>query len=372
MAIVIGFKIDDHSGAMICDEEDWIVRRRKIFYGDYIYNLISEEVSDAVHMEALYGGMGLPSMSYEVSERVRRKIEEKYGEYKSGSGKTLTSLDDISNILLKTIQEEYGKRVERKLQILYGFGKDELIRGFYEDDGVKYEINQEELKKKALKDATVPETGCLEDRYLEHKALLLGYDRADGIVLYGYEYTNPTLYLTAGPFEVRGTGIDEKDAAQISLANYVNRKPLCVRRKGFDRVEVIRELIRAAYEASVHNQEVGGHFNLVYLNGKGNSQSERLKEPSDEAMKIATEVIAAEKYGQLEKDTVYELINSLIFEEKDPYAIEEEMFRRAKSWSALDFILRGYKPDFIPEVKSDYMDWFSKKPEIITEEGKEG
>jgi len=371
MAIVIGFKIDDHSGAMICDEEDWILRKRQIFYGDFIYSLISEEVSGGINMEALYGGVGRPSFTYDVAGKVKRKIEKEYLDYRGGQGKTITAIDDIASILLNTIQEEFKRRTDLKLRALYGFDKDDLMSGSYDHEGVKYEIKQEELKKKAMKDATVPETGCLEDRYLEHKALLLGYDRTDGVALYGFEYTSPTLYLTAGPFEVRGTGVDEKDAAQLVLANYVNRKPLCVRRAGFDRVEVITELIKALYEASVHNQEVGGYFRLVYLDGRGKSQSERLKEPSEEAVKIATELVIANKYGQLEIDSLYELMNSLIFENKDHSLVEEEMFRKAKSWYTLDFILRNYKPDLTPEIKKPYMDWFLDKPAAV-KEGKEG
>ena len=365
MAIVIGFKIDSHSGAMIGDEEDWILRRRKIFYGDFISSLLTEEISNAFHLEAVYGGMGMPSFSYDVSRNTRKKIEKKYYEYKAGKGKTLTSIDDISSILLNTIQGEFKKRINRKLRSLYGFEKDDLLQGFFNYKGTDYEIKQEELRKKAMEQATVPEKGCLEDDYLEHKALLLGYDSENGITLYGYEYTNPTFYLTAGPFEIRGTGEDEKDAAQLSIANYINKKPLNIRRSGFDRVEVITEMIKASYEASVHNQEVGGYFNLVYINGRASSHEERYKEPSDEAMKIATEIIIGENYDLLDKDTVYEMINSLIFEDKNPDRVEEDMFRKARSPYRLDFILRGYKADGIPQSKLPYTDWFLKNDVMI-------
>jgi len=355
MALVIGFKIDSRSGAMICDEEDWILRRRRIFYGNFISPLVSREISDNVHVEALYGGLGMPSFTCDVKDSVIKKIEHKYSEYKTGKGRPLSSADDMAYMLLEAIQEQFKKRINLKLLSLYGFEKDDLLQGYFNYKGTHIEIKQEELKKKAMEHATVPEKGCLEDDYLEHKALLMATDKDNGKVLYGYEHNNPTLYLTAGPFEIRGTGEDEKDAAQLSIADFINRKPLHVRRKGFDRIEVITELIRAMYEASVHNQEVGGYFNLFYLDGRGNSQDERLKEPSDEAMKIATEIIAGEKYGELQTHDVYEMINSLVFEDINPDIIEEEMYRKAKSPYRLDFILRGYKADAVPDVKEPYM-----------------
>jgi len=370
MAIVIGFKVDPHSGFMICDEEDWIIRRRRIFYGDFIYPLISEEVSNEFQVEALYGGVGSPTLTYNVYLEARKKIDKIYDEYKNGSGKKISSLDSVGEIFGNILQKEIAKRVNFKLKALYGFEKDDLIQGYFHHKGEKYEIAQEEVKKKALEFATVPETGHLEERHLEHKALLFGYDRANGIALYGFEHTNPTLYLTAGPFEVRGTGPDEKDAAQLVLADFVNRKPLNIRKRGFDRVEVARELIRACYESSVHNQEVGGYFNLIYLDGTGKDQKSRVRKISDEAVKIATELVIGEKYGQLDKNTVYDLINKLIFEDKNPDLVETIMFQKAKTFSTFELILRGYKADNPPEIKPDYTDWYSKEnPDCQKNEG---
>ncbi|HPZ09800.1 MAG TPA: hypothetical protein PL110_17005 [Candidatus Eremiobacteraeota bacterium] len=345
MSVVCALKFNNRQGAIISDEEYWLQRRRKIHFCDYLEPILKEEISDELGMAIIYGGVGTPTFSYDVRKRASSALKARYREKKI---KAFETVEDVARIVFNVLQDCFKKRIDTKLKSLYGFTRDDLTKGFFELSGKKYEINQESIKKKAIELATVPPKGSPLDNYLDHEGVLLGYDRKTGISCYAFSLQEPVLYLTSGPFEIRGKG---KDVGQISMANYMNKKTMNERRSGFDIIEGTIELIKAAHEAAIHNHEVGGYFNIIYIDGEKKTYSERVREIRDHEAKIATEVVIGNKYGELDSEITYNLIEKIVLKGAKFEEIEEEMFAHTRDRQILDFILRGYKVDCLPELK---------------------
>lgn len=347
MALVNLLKFDDYSGAMICDEEYWLLRQRRSYFSDYIYSLIPEEIANQLHLEVIYGGVGTPSLTYEVVEKTKVCIKEKFDKLveENKGGLFSITVEEVAKIVLEVIRKAFRKRADSKLKFLYGFDTDSLNRGFYEIDGVKYDIKQDAIKENALKIAVGGEKGSSLQFFFEHQGIILGFDKNKGLTSYSFKHEDFVLYPTAGPIETIGQG---KDVAQVILADYLNRKNLEARRKGFNHIEGMIELIKSAYFASIHNHEVGGYFHILYLNGKGKTQKERIKEILDERAKLAEEVVIAFINDELTFEDTYYFIDELIFKEGCIDEIERKFLNQAKNLDRLGWILRGYKKDSLP------------------------
>jgi len=347
MALVNLLKFNRDSCALVSDEEYWHNRRRRILYGDFVQSLLTDEIAEDLNLEVAYGASGVPGFAIDVVNKTRAELASLYKSrhLSKNKNKMYRCVNDVAGILLKNLQEAFRKRADAKLKGLYGFNTDDLIRGFFQKDGEKVEIKQKNVKDASLKIAQTSKRGTPLDNFLEHQGLIVGWDGEKGIQAYYFNYEDFILYQSATDIDCIGKG---KDISQVILANYINRKHLKARREGYDRVEGIIELIFSAHEAQVHTHEVGGCFNLVYINGKGKTHKERYIEINGNAARVSNEIVIAYKNRQIDKEDAFILTDELIFQGKDHELIEEKMFSRCKNPTALDFILRGYKTDFIP------------------------
>lgn len=348
MSLVNLFRFDHDSCALVSDEEYWHNRRRRLLYGDFVQSLLPNEIAEDLKLEVVYGASGVPTFAIEVINKTRAELTKLYNTRKSPQGKKklYRSVDDVAKILLENLQTAFRRWADAKLKGLYGFDSDDLNRGFFEKEGEKIEIKQKTVKEAALKIAQTAKRGTPLENFLEHQGLIVGWDSEKGVQAYYFNYEDFILYQSATDIDCIGKG---KDVSQIILANYINRKHLKARREGYDRAEGIIELIASGHEACAHTHEVGGYYNIVYINGKGKTHKERYIEVNHNAARVANEIVIAYRKGLLAKDDAFSLINDIMFEGKDYLITEEKLFEKAKDPSTLDFILRGYKVDFIPE-----------------------
>jgi len=348
MALVNLLKFDRDSCALVSDEEYWHSRRRRILYGDFVQSLLPANIAEEFDLEVVYGASGVPNFAIDVVTRTRKELKNIYNSRGNlpESKKMYRTVDDVAQILLNNLQTAFRKRADARLEGLYGFNSDDLTRGFYEKEGVKIEIKQKSVKDSALGIAQTSKRGTPLDNFLEHQGLIVGWDKEKGIQAYYFNYEDFILYQSATDIDCIGKG---KDVSQVILANFINRKHLDARRKGYDRAEGIIELIASGHEAQAHTHEIGGYFNIVYINGNGKNHRERYIEANNNTARVANEIAIAYKKGFLKKDDAFSLIKALIFQGKDYISVEENLFSNADDPVALDFILRGYKSDFTPE-----------------------
>ena len=110
MAIVNALKFNEYSGAIIADEEYWMLRRRKSFFQNSLSLIVNEKISDALGLIAVYGGFGNPSFDYEVVMKTKKRLEDvfsKFPEGKKTEGKEkggFSTVEDIGFQLLEIVQ----------------------------------------------------------------------------------------------------------------------------------------------------------------------------------------------------------------------------------------------------------------------------
>src|SRR4030042_1716124 len=148
MAIVNAIKFDRYSGAMISDEEYWFLRRRRSYFSDCIHPLLSPEISEKYNLEAVYGGTGYPYFHFEVVEKARKRLLNlKPGEVAKGAKNVpFDTVENVGKITLEIIHQVAQRYVNNHLKFVYGFTIDDYNRGFFTENGKKYEIKQDAVK----------------------------------------------------------------------------------------------------------------------------------------------------------------------------------------------------------------------------------
>jgi hypothetical protein len=338
MAIVNMLKFNKHSGAMLSDEEFIDVRWRRCFYLDSIHSLLSGESSDLLKMEAVYGGVGNPSVHDEVINKVQKTIDTIVSG-PDGKEKIKTA-GDIGNIALSSIHSLTRRKVDDILKLLYGFTTDDFNQGYVEIDGKKIDIKQDAIKDDARKIISFKDKRDYLKPVFENKVCLMAYDREYGLTTYCIKADIGVLSLVSGGFETLGKGVYGSGRA---FGNYFKDKYLSQRRDGMDRVEGMCLLIASAIEARDYYLGVGGYFNIIYLDGEKDTHSERYKEIFHHRVKLATEIVTGFLNNELSKDKTYEMLNDLLFEDQPEEAIEDKMWHYAKNHRRLELLLRGYK-----------------------------
>lgn len=336
MAIVNALRFDKSSVGIIADEEYWFLGRRKSYFQDTLQQLVDEEIIEKTGIIAIYGGTGTPSFHWDIIKKSRKKIKEEFGS----RAKNIKTIYDISRIVLDILQDVKRDRINQKLRFMYGFTIDDVNRGFFEIEGKKYEIKQKKIKDKALGIVMGNEKSMLTNPILQNKAVITGYDPKDGISMYYLNSENSVMSFTSGGYEAIGPG---KYASGLAFAEFFQGMPLYKRREGFSRIEGMIQLINSAIMAADYFNEVGGLFNIIFIDGEKKNPKERITEIFDNKGKLATEIVRSYKWGMITKEDTSCLIDELIFKGAELYSLEDRLYKVSRDPDRLELLLRGYK-----------------------------
>ncbi|MFH0887600.1 MAG: hypothetical protein V1871_00105 [Planctomycetota bacterium] len=344
MAIVNALRFDEYSGAIISDEESWRLRRRRTLFCDNVHSLVTPEISDALHIEAVYGGIGTPAIHYETVTKTQNQLSDIFKRRNDPEIKKqlYRTANDISRITLDNLQKTIRRRADDRLRFLYGFTSEDLNRGYFESQGERIDIKQENVKNKALEISTLKDKSEIAKFETENHACLIGYDKKHGFTAYCLKGEISVSSFISGGFESLGTG---KYAGGQAFAEFLNKKFLGERVKGFNRIEGMIELIYSAIQCSLYFSQIGGYFAIAYIDGRGKDHASRYKEIIHHRAKLATEITHAYKGGYLPRNITYQLINDLVFEDAKEDKIEEKLFKAVKDRKKLEYLLRAYKLD---------------------------
>ncbi|MBN1297035.1 hypothetical protein JXA80_09655 [bacterium] len=337
MAIVTSLQFSPTSGAIMCDEEYWYLRRRRSFFLDNFWNVIPPDISDELNIYAGYGGWGHPGFHEEVIDRARTAIRR---VWKEGKKSDLTDLEAVAMIIRKAMEETRRQKIDDMLKYLYGFNLNELNQGFFEENGEKVEIKQEAVVEAAKGIATFKTQNNLTTPIFKNKCVFAGYDPVWGFRGWHINAENTVCSLISGGFEAIGAGLY---GAGIEFSRIMNRLTLDQRRKGFDRVWGVIALFEATLNAWEHFHEVGGGLHMILIDGTAMKKSERYREITDHPMHLAKEMVTAVRFGLSSYDSIYPLMNDLIFNHADVKKTETKFIDGAADPSTLKKLLRGYK-----------------------------
>jgi len=354
MAIINALRFDDASVGIIADEEYWFLGRRKSYFQDSLQHLVTKEISEKTGIVAVYGGTGTPAFHWDVIKRSQEKIVQEFNKH----AEKISTVYDIGRIVLGVLQDVKRERINQKLHFMYGFDTDDLNRGYFEVDGKRYDIKQKRIKDKALAMVMGKEKNHLTKPILSNKAVIAGYDAKDKISMYYFNSENSVMSFTSGGYETIGPG---KYAYGLSFAEFFLGMPLHTRRKGFDRIDGMIQLINSAIMAADYYNEVGGLFNIIFIDGEKKSYKEKVIEVFDNRGKVASEVVRALRWQMINKQDARALIQQLIFKQGDWQSIEAMLYDKSSNSLKLDLLLRGYKEMELDELDESPSTKKSKK-----------
>ncbi|MBV6479544.1 MAG: hypothetical protein HGGPFJEG_02328 [Ignavibacteria bacterium] len=342
MAIVNSLKFDYQSGAVITDEEFFIGGRRRVLSADNLQFLLTEEMSNELGLEAVYGGAGNIALTNQIIEDIRNELNKNYNTYiKSGkTGKVFKTVEDVARITLRIFQNYSREYVNRKLNGLFGFSIDDFNRGHYFKDGNKIDITEDKIVSKAM-DMILLKPDYMKD-ISELEGLIIGTDSSFGFNIFDFYGGMTHLYVSTSMYNSVGSG---STTTSLAFSELINNITLDERRNGIDKIFGMAELIRITNQTAEKNSEIGGYYNIIYLNGNYANHSERCTEISGDLSQFIKETVTAYDSNFVSKELCYGLIDDYIFKRKKfvPEEAESILFGNASDCYKLELVLRGYK-----------------------------
>lgn len=342
MGIVNSLKFDYHSGAIITDEEFFIGGRRRVLTADNLQFLLTDEISNELDLVVIYGGAGNISVTNQIINDIKNVLLKIYSEYKksSGTGKIFRTVEDVARITLSIFQNYSRDYVNRKLNGLFGISIDDFNRGHFLKDENKIEITEEKIVSKAM-DIILLKPDYMKD-ISEIEGLIIGTDSQYGFNTFDFYGGMTHLYVSTSMYNSIGSG---STTTSLAFSELINSLTLEERRNGVDKIFGLTELIRITNQTALKNSEIGGYYDLIYLNGKSDNQSGNCIEIKGELSQFIKETVTAFDHNFISKELCYALIDNYIFGQKkfDPVEADKVLFGNASDPDKLELVLRGYK-----------------------------
>jgi len=342
LGLVNSLKFNDHSGAVISDEEYFIGGRRRVLAADNLQFLLTEEMCNELELEVVYGGAGNIAVTNQIISDIKNELHRRFNEYrkKGHEGNIFRTVEDVARITLKVFQSNSKNFVNRKLIGLFGFTIDDFNRGFFFKDGRKIEITEDKIISKAM-EIIMLKPDFMKD-FSEIEGLIIGTDAVFGFNTFDFYGGMTHLYLSTGMYDSIGAG---SATTSLALSELINSLTLEERRNGLNRVFGIVELIRITNQTAIKNSEIGGYYNLLYLNSKPENHSSRCIEISGDLSQFLKETVSAYELKMISRELCFDLVESYVFGKKkfDNAEADSVLFANAADPLKLELYLRGYK-----------------------------
>jgi len=341
MTVVSTMKFNFHQGALVCDEQTTFGDNRYAYLSDKIKPLIPPEVTERTGMVAAYGGSGTQSVAAEVVKKTRGEMLQAAEDMKHSPRKNymFRTIEDVARFSMKKLLEVKHHHLNDKLYANFHFNLDDFNRGYYEVEGERYEIKQDNIIEKATEYITWKDYQPDVDSIFKNKAIVAGFDPVNGFEIYSLSLMDNECFFCGGLYESIGSG---SDIASISLNDFINTKVLSIRRTQIDPTEGVIELIRATNACAGRNYGVGGYFNIVLIDGRKPS-GEAYTEIMDHSARLASEIVFAGGYELIDHDDMMSLIRKLVFDGAPFKEVDAEFCKKAKDLKKMSLLLRGYK-----------------------------
>lgn len=335
MGIVTALKFTPEMGAICVDQESWFLNRRRTLFNDILFPLNLPQFTQEFQINWVYGAVGNPNFHLEVVQKARKEIEEKW---KKGHFQTGVEMMTLSRIVLKSFQQTWRRRIDDQIRFLYGFGTDDLNRGFFLDaKGQKIPIKNSKVKQYALDCVHQKEKLFFGTLPTPNHVCLIGVDPQQQFSAFCIKEDQGVLSFQSGGFESLGDGCY---AGAMEMARTLNLQFLKDRRQGCGRSLGLLTLLSSVLEASDHYAKIGGNIRMMILDA---TNPQNLNDLQDAPARTALEITKAYRAQLLSQESAEQLLSDLVFQQKNWEEMESHLFQAVSSHIALDKLLRGYK-----------------------------
>ncbi|MBN1357099.1 hypothetical protein JXA40_12625 [bacterium] len=338
MAVVTAFRFTENSGGICVDQESWHIWRRKTWFTDHLYVLVPEKQADRYGIELVYGGSGHPPFHREVAETAGKRVSN-YLENRVDLQDPVT-VEMLGREVLEAFRAVRSRRMNDRLEYLFGFNSDDCLAGRYMSDGQWIEISLPEIKSRAMKIIQGIETTGYNPLSPPVEACLIGIDRQSGYSAFAIKESDGVLSFQSCWFESLGQG---RDGAAMGFSQFLNRKLLESRRRGPGDIEGLIVLLEAICQSMNHYGQNGGFIRFMLLNSGGESRNDRIRDIRDDRARLSLEIIRAKQAGLLPVDSAKALLSMLIWDQAPVPDVEKRLFGSVDDPVVLGKLLRGYK-----------------------------
>jgi len=338
MAIVTSFRFTENSGAICVDQESWHVWRRKNWFTDHLYTLVDEDQADLFGVELVYGGVGHPPYHLETAEKAKKRIREYLSQ--PGLDPADVTVEKLGKVVLEVFQEVHRRRINDKLEYLYGFNMNELNAGEFTNNHGKFQIKQNEVKNRALKIVHGEEKTGYGPLTPPVEACLIGVDRLYGFSAFCLKEEDGVLGFQSCWFESLGQG---RQGPELRFARVLNNRTLDSRRKGEGKEKGVFFLLDAISEAIDHYGQDGGFIRMMIIDGDAEKHSDRIRDLRDDAARLSVEIVKAQRNDLITREQAIDLVTALTIADPDILSIEKAFFNAASDPALLGKLLRRYK-----------------------------
>lgn len=320
MTVISAMKFNPRDGAIVSDEQSTTGYFRKYELATKIHVLTVPEGG----IYGLMGGSGAAGVLYETFQAVQEFLPQYQKEIKSKR--------DLASLVGRCMTSVKRKYVNGYLESSFGLTESDFICGYRTvQDGSKVPIH-ELLTRRYFQVVS----GSPEERVSEilNNAFLMLTTDADGIELYLSTMGLSNATPVSRPYETIGSGADMADG---ELSSFLESLPRA-ERENIDPIRGIGALLWATNRASTKNIGVGGTpFVYIIKDGKLSGS------PEENTTRLAMEIVRGFQRGLLPRSFEEEALKALIYNDGDFEAVEQEMWKQAKSSSELSLLLRNYK-----------------------------
>ena len=173
---------------------------------------------------------------------------------------------------------------------------------------MKYEIKDDKMITKAMDIIMMKSSGMKDIQEVE--AIIIGTDEESGFNAYDFYGGMTHLYISTSLYNSVGAG---STTTSLAFANMINSLELDQRRNGVDKVFGIVELIKITNQAAIKNSEIGGYYDIIYIDGNGKNHGERFFDINGEKTQLLKEIVGAYDNNLIQKDVCFELVERIVF-----------------------------------------------------------
>lgn len=342
MTSINAIRFDDHSGALVCDEQrHWNPERMKVFAADKIRPVVPAEVTAAHRLAAAYGNTGTSTIGEELRLKIAGAVKRRYREAVDRAGgppERFLSMEEMGALVFAEQAALKTRHVDEQMRGRYGFATADLVAGRYEKDGSMVEIGSSEIAQAAELLATWKDRKGDARPVFGNGGLLAGYAPEDGFRIFLYSMAEGYWSPVEAAFLALGSGLD---AANLVFSGFASRRAP-EGGGGVDPVEGVMTAVSAVNAAARNNLGVGGYFNILLVDGRAEDPARILREIHDHRSKLASEIVKAQEEAWIPKKAGRDLIRALLFEDAPFEAVLADFHGAARSPDRLRRQLRGW------------------------------
>lgn len=338
MAIITALRFTEKSGAICIDQESWHIWRRKNWFTDHLYSLISEEHANRFGIELVYGGVGHPPFHFEAAEKARLALDAYLSRVDLDPSQV--TVPALSKVVLDAFTAVHHRRINDKLNFLFGFTMDDFNSGRAAHTSIPFDITQRDVRNRASEIISGKETTGYSPLSPPVEACLAGVDRQFGYSAFALKEEDGVLSFQSCWFESLGQG---RDGSTIRFAEFLNQRTLDERRVGAGFEESLVILLEAALKSMDHYGQNGGFIRMMILDAEASTHQTRLLDVCDDASRISIEIVRAMREGLISRDAAIRMTADVVRSNVSPTQAEQLLFSSVQNPCLLGKILRGFK-----------------------------